>query len=353
MKLGIIGLPQTGKTTIFNAFTRQDQPTVMSGRIEVHTAVVNVPDKRIDKLAEIYHPKKVTFAKVTYADIAGLEGRGQGDISGQLRNELGNMDAFIHVVRVFEDDSVPHPFESIDPARDIEAMNTELLLNDLITVENKLERLAADRGKGGRDKEAIEKKFALFTKVQEHLTEGLPLRDMDLAAEEIKDISGYQFLTRKPMLIVLNLGEKQDQPDVAEVSGDMPLVGLQGKLEMDLAQLPEDEAVEFLAEYGITEPGLNRMIRESYDLLGLQSFFTVGEDEVRSWSVKIGATAQQAAGVIHNDLARGFIRAEVARYDYLVESRSLSALRDQGKLQVEGKQYIVRDGDIVHVRFNV
>ena len=254
---------------------------------------------------------------------------------------------------VFEDDSIPHPSESLDPARDIETMNTELLLNDLITVENKLERLAADRGKGGRDKDAIEKEFSLFTRLQAHLSEGLPLRVMELAAEDIKDISGYQFLTRKPMLIVLNLGEEQDQPDVDEVSGDLPVVGLQGKLEMDLAQLPEDEAVEFLAEYGITEPGLNRMIRESYDLLGLQSFFTVGEDEVRSWPVKIGATAQQAAGVIHTDLARGFIRAEVARYDYLVESKSLSALRDQGKLQVEGKQYIVRDGDIVHVRFNV
>ncbi|MFN2145633.1 MAG: DUF933 domain-containing protein, partial [Anaerolineales bacterium] len=259
----------------------------------------------------------------------------------------------IHVVRCFEDDSVPHPAVTIDPARDIEAMNTELLLNDLITVERKLERLAADRGKGGKYKDAIEKEYALFTRLQAHLSEEKPLREMELEAEDIKDITGYQFLTRKPMLIVLNLGEGQSPPDVAAAAGTLPVVGLQGKLEMDLAQLPEEEAVDFLAEYGISEPGLNRMIRESYDLLGLHSFFTVGEDEVRSWPLPIGANAQQAAGVIHTDLARGFIRAEVARYDYLVESKSLAALRDQGKLQVEGKQYIVRDGDIVHVRFNV
>lgn len=353
MKLGIIGNPQTGKTTIFNALTRQDQPTVMSGKMAVHTAVVDVPDRRVDQLAAIYHPKKVTYAKVTYADIAGLEGRGQGEISGALRNELGNMDAFIHVVRCFEDENVPHPAGSIDPARDIDALNTELLLNDLITVEAKLERLSADRGKGGRDKEAIQREIALFTRLQEHLSESKPLRSLALAAEEIKEITGYQFLTRKLMLIVLNLGEGQSVPDVAEAAGDLPVVALQGKLEMELAQLPQEEAAEFLAEYGITEPGLNRMIRESYDLLGLQSFFTVGEDEVRSWPLSIGATAQQAASVIHTDLARGFIRAEVAPYDLLVESKSMVALREQGKLQVEGKQYLVRDGDIVHVRFNV
>ena len=193
----------------------------------------------------------------------------------------------------------------------------------------------------------------MFTRLQEHLTEGQPLRTLELSAEEIKHLSGYQFLTRKPMLIVLNLGEGQPEPDVTAEACALPVVGLQGKLEMELAQLPPDEAAEFLSEYGISEPGLNRMIRESYDLLGLQSFFTVGEDEVRSWPLQIGATAQQAASVIHTDLARGFIRAEVARYENLVESKSLAALREQGKLQVEGKQYIVRDGDIVHVRFNV
>jgi GTP-binding protein YchF len=353
MKLGIIGLPQTGKTTIFNALTRQNQPTTMSGKIEVHTAVINVPDPRIIQLAQLYHPKKVTFAKVEYADVAGLEGRGQGDISGQLRNELGKMDGFIHVVRCFESGSVPHTAGSLDPARDIVSMNTELLLNDLITVEHKLERLSEDRGKGGRDKAEIEKEKELFSRLQEHLSGDQPLRMMQLSGEDVKSLSGYQFLTLKPMLVVLNLGEGQDAPDVASAAGDLPVIPLQGKLEMELAQLPLEEIDLFLSEYGIAEPSLNRMIRESYDLLGLQSFFTVGEDEVRSWPLKAGYTAQQAAGVIHTDLARGFIRAEVAPYNLLVESKSLSALRDQGKLQVEGKNYIVRDGDIVHVRFNV
>lgn len=353
MKLGIIGLPQTGKTTIFNALTRQNQPTTMSGKIELHTAVVDVPDPRINLLAQLYHPKKVTFAKVEYVDIAGLEGRGQGDISGQIRNELGKMDGFIHVVRSFESDHVMHASGSVDPARDIIAMNTELLLNDLITVERKLERLSEDRGKGGRDKAEIEKEKQLFLRLQEHLSEDKPLRIMQLTEEESKALAGYQFLTLKPLLLVLNLGEGQAEPDVTGEAAGLPVIPLQGKLEMELAQLPMEEADIFLTEYGIQEPSLNRMIRESYDLLGLQSFFTVGEDEVRSWPLKIGLNAQQAAGVIHTDLARGFIRAEVAPYNLLVESKSMSALREQGKLQVEGKNYIVRDGDIVHVRFNV
>ncbi len=353
MKLGIIGLPQTGKTTIFNALTRQNQPTMMSGKIEVHTAVIDVPDHRINQLASLYQPKKVTYAKVEYADIAGLEGHGQGDISGQLRNELGKMDGFIHVVRCFESDAVPHPAGSVDPARDIVSMNTELLLNDLITVERKLEKLAEEKGKGGRDKAEVERERALFGRLQEHLSQELPLRKMQLTGEEIKQLSGYQFLTLKPLLLVLNLGEVQDAPDVSEPAGELIVVPLQGKLEMELAQLPLEELDLFLAEYGIEEPSLSRMIRESYNLLGLTSFFTVGEDEVRSWPLKTGYTAQQAAGAIHTDLARGFIRAEVAPYQLLVESKSMAALRDQGKLQVEGKNYIVRDGDIVHVRFNV
>lgn len=353
MKLGIIGLPQTGKTTIFNALTRQDQPTTMSGKMELHTAVIDVPDPRIIQLAQLYLPKKVTFAKVEYVDIAGLEGRGQGDISGPIRNELGKMDGFIHVVRCFLSDSVPHAAGSLNPARDISDMNTELLLNDLITVERKLERLAEDRGKGGRDKAEIEKEKLLFARLQDHLSENQPIRSMQLTEEEAKSLSGYQFLTQKSLLLVLNLGEEQPVPEVTAAAAGLPVIPLQGKLEMELAQLPLEEAELFLAEYGIQEPSLNRMIRESYDLLGLQSFFTVGEDEVRSWPLKIGFTAQQAAGVIHTDLARGFIRAEVAPYNLLVESKSMSALRDQGKLQVEGKNYIVRDGDIVHVRFNV
>ncbi len=350
MKLGIIGLPQTGKTTIFNALTRGNQPTVM-GKIEVHTAVVDVPDPRVDQLSELYHPKKTIYAKVTYADIAGLEGKGQGDISGVLRNEMGKLDGFIHVVRCFEDDSVPHTAITLDPQRDIEIMAGELLLNDLIAVERKLERLAEERGKGGRDKTEIERELKLFEKLQAQLMEDLPLRELDFSDEEKRTLIGFQFLTLKPILIVLNLGEGQDAPTVE--TGNVPVVPLQGKLEMEIAQLPPEEAEEFMAEFEIEEPSLNLMIRESYQLLGLHSFFTVGEDEVRAWVVRKGALAPEAAGVIHTDLERGFIRAEVIPYDVLLEYGGMGPARDDGKLQIEGKSYVVKDGDVMHVRFNV
>jgi len=353
MKLGIIGLPQTGKTTIFNALTRHNQPTEMSGKVEVHNAVVAVPDPRVDQLANLFNPKKVTFAKVTYADIAGLDGKGQGDISGKLRNEMGNMEAFIHVVRCFEDENVPHIASSIDPVRDITNMNDELLLTDLIAVEHKLEKIALEFGKGGRDKGELSREQALFTRLQEHLSLDEPLRSMDFNEDELKSLSGYQFLTLKPMLIVLNLGEGQTAPDVAEAANGVPVVPLQGQLEMEIAQLSPDEAGEFMDEYGIEEPSLNVMIRESYALLGLQSFFTVGEDEVRAWVIKKYTPAQQAAGVIHTDLERGFIRAEVIDCGELVEYGSMSAARSAGKLSIEGKTYLVKDGDIMHVRFNV
>ncbi len=321
--------------------------------MEIHTAVVDIPDSRIDNLSELYNPKKTTYAKVTYADIAGVEGRGQGDISGRLRNELGIMDEFIHVVRVFEDASIPHAANTINPARDILSMNSELLLNDLITVEQKLSRLEEERSKGGRSKQDIESEKELFARLLEHLSEDSPLREMGLTDDEIKKLSGYQLLSLKPMLIVLNLGEGQAAPDVSAEAGNIPVIPLQGKLEMELAQLPMDELDIFLEEYGIEEPSLNRMIRESYALLSLHSFFTVGEDEVRAWPIKKGTNAQDAAGEIHSDLSRGFIRAEVAPYDLLMEFKSMAELRNQGKLQIEGKTYIVRNGDIMHVRFNV
>ena len=326
---------------------------VISGKIEVNTAMINVPDPRMDRLVGIYQPKKITPAKISYADIAGLEGRGQGDISGQLRNEMGKMEGFIHVVRCFEDESVPHSAESIDPARDIASMDAELLLNDLISVEAKLERLNLEVGKGGRDKTEIQRELALFERLQAHLFTDEPLRTMELNAEDYKQVSGYQFLTLKPMLIVLNLGEGQGTPDVTFVVESAPVVPLQGMLEMEIAQLEAEEAEMFLSEYGIAEPSLNRMIRESYDLLGLQSFFTVGEDEVRAWTVSRGVRAPEAAGVIHTDLQRGFIRAEVVSYHLLNQLGSWNEARDQGKLRVEGKEYIIQDGDIMSVRFNV
>jgi GTP-binding protein YchF len=352
MKLGIIGLPQSGKTTIFNALTRGNTPTTASaGRIEVHTAVVDVPDPRVDKLSSIFKPRKTVYAKVTYADIAGLEGgAAKSGISGQLLNQLAQMDGFLHVVRCFENELVPHPAGSVNPARDVETMLSELLLNDLVAVERKLERLADERRKGGSDKTLVERQVTLFQRLQAVLSENEPLRKLELAPDEVKELSSYGLLTRKPILTVFNLGEGQSAPGIEL---DHRSVALQGKLEMEIAQLPPDDAALFMQEYGIEELSLSRMIGLSYDLLQLQSFFTVGEDEVRAWTTRRGAPALEAAGEIHTDLQKGFIRAEVVSYHDLVELGGLNEAKAKGKLRLEGKEYPVKDGDIVHIRFNL
>ena len=356
MRLGIIGLPQSGKTTLFNALTRNSQPTgQVTGKIEIHTAVVDVPDIRVDTLSGMFNPKKTIYAKVTYADIAGLDGSsGKSGISGNLLNQLATMDGFIHVVRCFEDENIPHQAGSVDPLRDIETMDGEFIINDLISVEKRLERLEDEKRKGGgRDKSIIEREINLFLRFKDHLSLEKPLRDMDLTDDEYIGISGFTFLSIKPILILLNLSEGQAQPDISYEHGHSEVVALQGKLEMDIAQLPKEEADVFLEEYGITEPGLNKMIKYSYELLGLQSFFTVGEDEVRAWTVKKGATAPEAAGVVHTDMQKGFIRAEVISYDDLIELGSLAEGRTKGKLRLEGKTYIAQDGDIMNFRFNI
>ena len=352
MKLGIIGLPQSGKTTIFNALTRGDTPTTASaGRIEVHTSVVDVPDVRVDKLSSMFNPKKTIFAKVTYADIAGLEGgAAKSGISGQLLNQLAQMDAFIHVVRCFASELVPHQAGSVDPARDVETMLTELLLNDLISVERKLERLADERRKGGSDKTVVDKQIAFFERLQAALSTNEPLRKLEFTPDEVKELSSYGLLTRKPILTVFNLGEGQSAPSIEL---DHQSVALQGKLEMELAQLSDEDAAMFMEEYGIEELSLSKMISLSYDLLQVQSFFTVGEDEVRAWTTRRGANAQESAGEIHTDLQKGFIRAEVVSYADLIELGGMNEAKAKGKLRLEGKEYPVKDGDIMHIRFNI
>jgi len=356
MRLGIIGLPQSGKTTIFNALTRGDTPiTVSGGRFEVHTAVVDVPDPRVDRLSALFEPGKTTYAKVTYADIAGLEGSAsRGGVSGPLLNQLTQMDGFVHVVRCFQNPSVPHPTGRVDPLRDLGAMDAELVLNDLISVERKLERLADERRRsGGRDKAVIDRETVLFERFKETLSAGQPLRDLELGAEQQKSLAGFGFLTRKPVLVVLNLSDGQEPPEIDYPHRRSAAVPLQGKLEMELAQLSTEDAEMFMGEYGIQELGLQRVISLSYDLLGLQSFFTVGKDEVRAWTVARGASALEAAGAIHSDLQKGFIRAEVAGYQDLITLGGLAEARARGKLRLEGKEYIVQDGDIVHIRFNL
>lgn len=349
MKLGIIGFPQSGKTTLYNAVTRGNAPTTASaGRIEVHTAVVDVPDPRVDTLSAMFKPRKTIYAKVTYADIAGLDsGVAKSGITGQLLNQLSQMDGLIHVVRSFVDDNVPHPSGSVNPARDCTAMDGELLLNDLITVERKLEKLVEERKKGGTDKALNERQSALFTRLHETLSADKPLRGVEISPDEEKFLSGFGLLTRKPLLVLLNLGEGQEAPQVPSAS---PVVALQGKLEMEIAQLPPADAAVFMEEYGIKELSLHRMISLSYDLLDQQSFFTVGEDEVRAWTTRRKATAVEAAGEIHTDLAHGFVRAEVIGYQDLVDLGGMVEAKARGKLRLEGKEYLVKDGDIVHIR---
>lgn len=356
MRLGIIGLPQSGKTTLFNALTRGDQPVTMSGgRVEIHTAVVDVPDLRVDRLTALFNPQKTAYAKVTYADIAGLEGAGnKKGLAGSLLNQLNQVDGLLHVVRCFENPSVPHSLGGVDPLRDITAMDSDLLLNDLIAVERKLERLTEEIRRNVKgDKAQMEREATLFAKFNEALQQEIPLRDMTFSEEELKEVSGFGFLTLKPMLILLNLSEGQVAPEIEYPHKNSLVVSLQGKLEMDLAQLPPDEAEVFKSAYGLEELGLAKVINLSYDLLGYQSFFTVGEDEVRAWRARRGASAYEAAGVIHSDLQKGFIRAEVINQEELLALGGLNQAKSTGKLRLEGKEYILKDGDIMHVRFSL
>jgi GTP-binding protein YchF len=362
MDLAIIGLPNSSKTTVFNALTRGHFETTAfsTGQFEVHTATVDVPDVRVERLSLMFNPRKTVFARVTYADIAGLsKGVSQGGLSGQLLNTLSQSDALLHVVRAFEDPRLSHGEGNVDPWRDVEIVDSELLLSDLIIVERRIERLQAGLKKGGEKsaRAANEAELSLFIRLLETLNHEAPLRDMDLSAAERKMLRNYGLLTLKPMLIVLNVGDRSCENAVSILSDyrhrHTTIAFLQGRIEMELAQMEPEEAAQFLEAYGIEEPGLNRVINLSYTLLGMHSFFTVGEDEVRAWTIPVGATAVEAAGAIHSDLARGFIRAEVIAYDALMEAGNLANARQRGMLRLEGKEYIVQNGDILNIRFNV
>ena len=353
MKLGIIGFPQSGKTTIFNALTRGHAPTTASaGRVEIHTSVVDVPDPRVDQLSALFKPKKTIYAKITYADIAGLEGgSAKAGLAGPLLNQLTQMDGIIHVIRCFPDESVPYPAGGVNPLRDLVSMEGELLLNDLIAVERKLDRLTEERKKGGTDKVQNARQTDFFTRLHETLSAEKPLLGLEISAEEEKFLSGFGLLTRKPLLVLFNLGDDQAPPEAG--NRNTPIMSIKGKLEMEIAQLPPEDAAEFMKEYGIADLSLNRMIKASYDLLNQQSFFTVGEDEVRAWTTRRNATAMEAAGEIHTDLQKGFVRAEVIACQDLLDLGGMTEAKAKGKLRLEGKEYIVKDGDIVHIRFNV
>lgn len=355
MKIGIVGLPNSGKTTIYNALTRSNTETAAfsSGQIEIHTAVVAVPDSRVDRLKAMFNPRKTTYAQVIYNDIAGLsKGAGRGGISGPLTNAIAANDALMLVARAFENDAVVVEDE-IDPCRDFEIMETEFLLNDMTTIESRLERLAGQKNRGTpQDRQRMATEEELLRRLLAMLEAEQPLRTVTLSEEEQKMLGGFGLLSLKPLLRVINAGDDDNEVRYAALLNENTLF-LRGRLEAEIAQMDEAEAVEFLADFGIEEPGLYRAIRRCYDLLGLQSFFTVGEDEVRAWTIEEGATAPEAAGAIHSDLRKGFIRAEVISYSDLMAVGSMAEARKLGKLRLEGKEYIVDDGDILNIRFNV
>ncbi|MFN8597363.1 MAG: redox-regulated ATPase YchF [Anaerolineae bacterium] len=355
MQIGIIGLPQSGKTTIFHALAGGEKATsaYSSGRLDIHTAIATVPDERVDILSKMFNPRKTIYAKVTYADIAGLDkGISKKGLPGPFVNQLGQLDAFVIVIRAFEDPSVVHD-GPIDPAADLAILDTEFLLNDMGAVERRYEKIVESISKGGKDRELAQKEKGLFERLKAHLDLEKPLRDLELTSEEIQALRGYGFLSIKPVLVIVNIGDEGTAPTIEYAHAHSAVVALRGRLEREIAELSPEDAPMFMEEYGITELSRSKVIRLSYDLLGLQSFFTVGEDEVRAWTVKRHATAVEAAAEIHTDLAKGFIRAEVVAYPDLIELGGLDEAKHKGKFRLEGKEYIVKDGDIVHIRHNM
>jgi ribosome-binding ATPase len=356
MEIGIIGLSNSGKTTIFNALTRSQTATqaFSSGQVEVHTAVVDVPDARVDRLSAMFSPRRTIYAQVTYNDIAGWgKGAGKTGISGSLLNALAANEALMLVVRAFEDEGVPHPEDSVDPARDLQIMESELILNDMTTIDRRLARISGMKHRGTpEERKSMADEEVLLQRLMAELEEECPLREVALSEAERKRLGGFGLLSLKPLLRVVNAGDDENEADFAAILDERTLF-LRGRLEAEIAQMGAEEAAEFLESFGIDEPGLNRAIRFCYAMLGLESFFTVGEDEVRAWTVERGTVAPVAAGVIHTDLQKGFIRAETIAYDDLVALGSMAEARKQGKLRLEGKEYVVKDGDILNIRFNV
>lgn len=356
MNIGIVGLPNSGKTTIFNALTRSDTETgaFSTGAMEVHTAVVSVPDPRVDALSALFKPRRTIYAQVTYNDIGGLAaGVGKSGISGPLLNAIAANDALMLVARAFADEGVPHPNERVNAAEDLAIMEAEFMLNDMTTIESRLGRLASQRHRGTpQERQRMVMEEELLTRLLAALEEETPLRHIPLTDDERKLLGGFGFLSLKPLLRVINAGDEDEEGEYADVLDENTFL-LRGRLEAEIAQMAADEAVEFLADFGIAEPGLNVAIRRCYELLGLFSFFTVGEDEVRAWTTSHGAKAPEAAGVIHSDLQKGFIRAETINYTELMALGTMAEAKKQGKLRLEGKEYLVQDGDILNIRFNL
>ena len=366
MQIAIVGLARSGKTTVFNSLTKGDAATGGFGGLTVNTGVVKVPDDRLTRLTELFKPRKEVPADVTYVDLPAPATAGEGephaDIPADQLARLRNADALLHVVRVFESGAVPHPLLSVDPARDIEQLELEFTLADLGVVEKRLERLKQSGRSGtAAEKEANEREQVVLEKILPALTDGTPIRDVGLDSDDSHRIRGFRFLTEKPVLVLLNVGEgdltRADEL-VAQIEGGIThahteVAQMSAQIEMEIGQLDEEEAQIFRDDLGLEESSMERTIRASYHLLGLISFFTAGEDETRAWTVPRGASAVDAAGTIHSDLARGFIRAEVIGWEELLDLGSMAAAKKQGLLRSEGKTYEVQDGDVIEVLFNV
>ena len=362
MKIGIIGLPNSGKTTVFNALTGGSAETAAysSGSLEPNLATVKVPDPRLQVLTGMYKPKKTTYADVQYIDVAGLSGSAHetGGLSPAFLNYISQVDALLHVVRAFDDPAVPHPHESVDPRRDVEAVDLELAFSDMAIIERRLQRLNGEIGKtAGKEKELRIHERDVLQRLQAALEADTPIRDVEISPEEEKMLRGYQFLSAKPLLIVLNVGENQLGTDLAATFAyphrKSAVVQLAGKVEAEIAQLDPEDARAFLDDLRIEEPARERAIAASYDLLGLISFLTAGPDEVRAWPIQAGTSALEAAGTIHSDIQRGFIRAEIVAYEDLIAAGSMAEAKKRGTVRMEGKTYIVQDGDICNFLFNI
>jgi len=352
MKVGIIGFARSGKTTVFNSLTGARAEVGAFGSREANLAVLKVPDERIDRLAEIYTPKKITYAEFQFVDIAPDEAAGEEKaLSSAALTALRQVEALVHVVRAFANENVMHPLGGVDAVRDCRSLEEEMQIDDLIIIERRLERMEKENKK--------DRQFELLAQCRAHIEAGKPLRTLELSAQEEKEIAGFCFLSRKPLLLLGNYGDeaigKDDPAGLRAYAAEtgQTLIELCGAMEMEVSQLPQDERAAFREELGLGEESRTRFLKSAYAMLGLISFLTAGEPEVRAWTIRKGTRAQDAAGVIHSDLARGFIRAEVTHYDDFVKAGSMAKAKESGHLRLEGKEYIVQDGDIMLIRFNV
>jgi len=363
---GIIGLAKSGKTTLFNGLTdgKADAAAHIQKSPALHLGTAKVPDPRLQMLADLLQPKKIVPAEAKFIDVSAsvkdmVQEKG---INAQLLAQLSNADAIIHIVRAFTDESIPHVAGSLDIDRDIATMDLELAFHDLNVIEKRLERIDTSlKGAKEPERQNLAREKELLARIKNSLEADIPIREMGLTANEYKNINQYQFLTAKPLLIVVNIGEDQlSQASSLEAElnrryskPECRVLALCGKLEMELGQLDADAANEFRDEFGITESGLERTIKLSYELLGLLTFFSIASGEVKAWSIKKGTNALNAAGKIHTDMARGFIRAEVISHDDLMKCGTLAEARKKGRLRLEGKNYEVQDGDVITFLFNV